>query len=206
VGPTLDEVGLIRKARRAPGHGWRRAVHTLTAGAVNPGESPADLEYRDLLERVRQPVRGDYRIAVLSLKGGVGKTTTTVGLGSTFASLRGDRVIAVDANPDLGTLAQRVPTQTASTVRDLLADPVVARYSDVRAHTSQAPSRLEVLASERDPAAAEAFNDIEYRGVMAILQRFYNIILTDCGTGMFHRGKSCDAGRRNLGGEPQFCE
>ncbi|GEE04012.1 hypothetical protein nbrc107696_44580 [Gordonia spumicola] len=186
LGPALDEVALIRKARRAPGHGWRRAVHTLTAGAVNPGESPAELEYRDLLERVRQPVRGDYRIAVLSLKGGVGKTTTTVGLGSTFASLRGDRVIAVDANPDLGTLAQRVPSQTASTVRDLLADPVVARYSDVRAHTSQAPSRLEVLASERDPAAAEAFSEAEYRGVMGILQRFYNIILTDAGTGMSH--------------------
>ncbi len=161
-------------------------MHTLTAGAVNPGESPAELEYRDLLERVRQPVRGDYRIAVLSLKGGVGKTTTTVGLGSTFASMRGDRVIAVDANPDLGTLAQRVPSQTTSTVRDLLADPVVARYSDVRAHTSQALSRLEVLASERDPAAAEAFTDTEYRAVMAILQRYYNIILTDCGTGMSH--------------------
>ncbi|MCF8609886.1 MinD/ParA family protein [Gordonia sp. HY285] len=185
-GPALDEVGLIRKARRPPVRGWRRAVHTLSGGAVNPGESSAELEYRDLLDHVRQPVRGDYRIAVLSLKGGVGKTTTTIGLGSTFASLRGDRVIAVDANPDLGTLAQRVPLQTQSTVRDLLADPVVARYSDVRAHTSQAPSRLEVLASERDPAAAEAFDEDEYRGVMSILQRFYNIILTDCGTGMSH--------------------
>lgn len=185
-GPALDEVALIRKARRPPVRGWRRAVHTLSGGTVNPGESAAELDYRDLLERVRQPVRGDYRIAVLSLKGGVGKTTTTIGLGSTFASLRGDRVIAVDANPDLGTLAQRVPLQTQSTVRDLLADPVVARYSDVRAHTSQAPSRLEVLASERDPAAAEAFDENEYRGVMSILQRFYNIILTDCGTGMSH--------------------
>ncbi|MCF8568674.1 AAA family ATPase [Gordonia sp. HY002] len=186
AGPALDEVALIRKARRPPVRGWRRAVHTLSGGTVNPGESAAELDYRDLLERVRQPVRGDYRIAVLSLKGGVGKTTTTIGLGSTFASLRGDRVIAVDANPDLGTLAQRVPLQTQSTVRDLLADPVVARYSDVRAHTSQAPSRLEVLASERDPAAAEAFDENEYRGVMSILQRFYNIILTDCGTGMSH--------------------
>lgn len=185
-GPALDEVGLIRKARRPPVRGWRRAVHTLSGGTVNPGESSAELEYRDLLERVRQPVRGDYRIAVLSLKGGVGKTTTTIGLGSTFAALRGDRVIAVDANPDLGTLAQRIPLQTRSTVRDLLADPVLARYSDVRAHTSQAPSRLEVLASERDPAAAEAFDEGEYRGVMSILQRFYNIILTDCGTGMSH--------------------
>ncbi|MCZ0914373.1 AAA family ATPase [Gordonia amicalis] len=185
-GPSLDEVALIRKARRAPSRGWRRAVHTLSAGAINPGESQGDIAYQQLLERVNRPVRGDYRIAVLSLKGGVGKTTTTVGLGSTFASLRGDRVIAVDANPDLGTLAQRIPQQTRSTVRDLLADQNVYRYSDVRAHTSQAPSRLEVLASERDPAVAEAFNEEEYRGVVTILQRFYNIIITDCGTGLSH--------------------
>ncbi len=185
-GPSLDEVALIRKARRAPSRGWRRAVHTMSAGAINPGESQGDIAYQQLLERVNRPVRGDYRIAVLSLKGGVGKTTTTVGLGSTFASLRGDRVIAVDANPDLGTLAQRIPQQTRSTVRDLLADQNVYRYSDVRAHTSQAPSRLEVLASERDPAMAEAFNEDEYRGVVTILQRFYNIIITDCGTGLSH--------------------
>ncbi|GED98034.1 hypothetical protein nbrc107697_20730 [Gordonia crocea] len=142
--------------------------------------------HEQLLARVNQPIRGDYRIAVLSLKGGVGKTTTTVGLGATFATLRGDRVIAVDANPDLGTLAQRVPLQTNSTVRDLIADTTIQRYSDVRAHTSQAPNRLEVLASERDPAAAESFSEEEYRQVMAILRRYYNIILTDCGTGLSH--------------------
>ncbi|WP_143695553.1 MinD/ParA family protein [Williamsia sp. 1135] len=183
---SLDEVALLRKARRAPASGWRRTVHKLSAGTINPGESPDDLVYKQLLERVNQPVRGDYRIAVLSLKGGVGKTTTTVGLGSTFASLRGDRVIAVDANPDLGTLAQRIPQQTRSTVRDLLSDESIYRYSDVRAHTSQAPSRLEVLASERDPAVAEAFSETDYRGVMTVLQRFYNIIITDCGTGLSH--------------------
>ncbi|WHU48423.1 AAA family ATPase [Gordonia sp. L191] len=185
-GPALDEVALLRKARRAPARGWRRAVHTISAGTINPGDSANEIRYQQLLERLRRPVRGDYRIAVLSLKGGVGKTTTTVGLGSTFASLRGDRVIAVDANPDLGTLAQRVPQQTASTVRNLLSDDNVYRYSDVRAHTSQAPSRLEVLASERDPAMAEAFSEDEYRGVVTILQRFYNIIITDCGTGLSH--------------------
>ncbi|MGJ0117642.1 AAA family ATPase [Williamsia sp. MIQD14] len=183
---SLDQVALLRKARRAPNSGWRRAVHRMSAGAINPGDSPDDLVHNQLIERVNRPVRGDYRIAVLSLKGGVGKTTTTVGLGSVFASLRGDRVIAVDANPDLGTLAQRIPQQTRSTVRDLLADNSIYRYSDVRAHTSQAPSRLEVLASERDPAVAEAFSEEDYRGVMKVLQRFYNIIITDCGTGLSH--------------------
>ncbi len=183
--PSLDDVPL-RRAKKSPSSGWRKAVHHVSGGAINPGLSAEELRLQELVARIRQPVRGDYRIAVLSLKGGVGKTTTTMGLGSIFASIRGDRVIAVDANPDFGTLSQRVPLQTRSTVRDLLLDPAIQRYSDVRRHTSQGTSRLEVLASERDPAASEAFNDEEYRAVARILQRFYNIILTDCGTGLMH--------------------
>lgn len=185
-GGSVNDLSLLKRAKRPPRSGWRRAVHKASGGSINPGESPSDTVYRELTERVNQPVRGDYRIAVLSLKGGVGKTTTTVGLGSTFASLRGDRVIAIDANPDLGTLAHRVPQQTASTVRNLLDDPSISRYSDVRAHTSQAPSRLEVLASEQDPAVSEAFSEADYRKAVGILQSFYNIILTDCGTGLMH--------------------
>lgn len=184
-GPSLDDVA-VRRAKKPAGQGWRKVVHHASGGRINPGMSAEERRMLELVARIRQPVRGDYRIAVLSLKGGVGKTTTTIGLGSTFASIRGDRVIAVDANPDFGTLSQRVPMQTRSTVRDLLLDPAIQRYSDVRRHTSQATSRLEVLASERDPAASEAFNEDEYRAVARILQRFYNIILTDCGTGLMH--------------------
>ncbi|MFE6862752.1 AAA family ATPase [Nocardia sp. NPDC057668] len=183
--PSLDNVPL-RRAKKAPGSGWRKAVHHVSGGAINPGLSAEERRLQELVARIRQPVRGDYRIAVLSLKGGVGKTTTTMGLGAIFSSIRGDRVIAVDANPDFGTLSQRVALQTRSTVRDLLLDPSITRYSDVRRHTSQASSRLEVLASERDPAASEAFSEDEYRSVARILQRFYNIILTDCGTGLMH--------------------
>ncbi|MFG1794374.1 AAA family ATPase [Nocardia sp. NPDC049149] len=183
--PSLDNVP-VRRAQKSPGSGWRKAVHHVSGGAINPGLSAEERRLQELVARIRQPVRGDYRIATLSLKGGVGKTTTTMGIGSIFASIRGDRVIAVDANPDFGTLSQRVPLQTRSTVRDLLLDPSIQRYSDVRRHTSQATSRLEVLASERDPAASEAFSEDEYRAVARILQRFYNIILTDCGTGLMH--------------------
>lgn len=189
-GHSVNDLNLLKRARRAPRSGWRRAVHKASGGVINPGESPADVVHAQLVDRVNQPVRGDYRIAILSLKGGVGKTTTTVGLGSTFASERGDRVIAIDANPDLGTLAHRVPRQTRSTVRNLLEDNHISRYSDVRAHTSQAPSRLEVLASEQDPAVSEAFSEADYRKAIGILQQFYNIILTDCGTGLMHSAMS----------------
>ncbi len=114
--------------------------------------SAAELRRKDMINRVRTPVAGGHhRAAILSLKGGVGKTTTTVGLGSTLASLRGDRVIAVDANPDRGTLSDKVRLETAATVRDLLNERGhIRRYADVRTFTSQAPSRLEVLASDRD--------------------------------------------------------
>lgn len=189
-GHSVNDLNLLKRARKAPRGGWRRAVHKVSRGVINPGESAADIVHRDLVSRVNAPVHGDFRIAILSLKGGVGKTTTTVGLGATFASLRGDRVIAIDANPDLGTLAHRVPRQTRSTVRNLLEDPSITRYSDVRAHTSQSPSRLEVLASEQDPAVSEAFSEADYRRAIGILQSFYNIILTDCGTGLMHSAMS----------------
>ena len=183
----LSSAQLLRPARPVPRTGWRRAVYVASGGVVNPGESEADAARRALVARVNQPLQGCYKIAMLSLKGGVGKTTTTAALGATFASLRGDRVVAVDANPDRGTLAEKVPVETTATVRHLLRDAaLVRRYSDVRAYTSQGPSRLEVLASEQDPAVSEAFSELDYRRAVDLLEHFYNIVLTDCGTGLMH--------------------
>lgn len=185
--PSLDEATILDTEDDAPQSGWRRAVYRASAGYVNPGESRKQRMREDLLAQIRQPIAGDFRVAVLSIKGGVGKTTTTLGLGSVLAMVRSDRVIAVDANPDRGTLAERVSdTSTRSTVRDLITDPDISRYADVRAHTRMAFSRLEVLASEHDPAAAEVFGEAEYRRTVDILRNYYNVILTDCGTGIMH--------------------
>jgi MinD-like ATPase involved in chromosome partitioning or flagellar assembly len=184
---ALSAQELIKQAKRPPQSGWRRSLHQMSGGLINLGESPADVRRRELITRINQPLRGCYKIAMLSLKGGVGKTTTTTTLGSTFSSLRGDRVIAVDANPDRGTLSQKIPLETTATVRHLLRDAKrITRYSDVRAYTSQGPSRLEVLASEQDPAVSEAFSEDDYRRVVDLLEHFYNIVLTDCGTGLMH--------------------
>ncbi|ODR07706.1 ATPase [Mycobacterium sherrisii] len=185
--PSLDEAQIINRDRNVPTSGWRRAVYNVTGRRFNPGLSRSQRERDALFEQIRQPIVGDFRIAVLSIKGGVGKTTTTLGLGSALATVRTDRVIAVDANPDRGTLAERVPdTSTSSTVRDLLRDRNIKRYADVRNYTRMAPSRLEVLASEQDPAVAEVFGETDYRRTVDTLRHYYNIILTDCGTGIMH--------------------
>jgi MinD-like ATPase involved in chromosome partitioning or flagellar assembly len=183
----LSSARLLRQTPRPPRSGWRLAVYKLSGGMINPGESPSDVRRRELTARLNKPLLGCYKIAMLSLKGGVGKTTVTATLGATFASLRGDRVVAVDANPDRGTLSQKIPLETSATVRHLLRDAQrVRRYTDVRAYTSQGPSRLEVLASEQDPAVSEAFSEEDYRRTIALLEHFYNIVLTDCGTGLMH--------------------
>jgi MinD-like ATPase involved in chromosome partitioning or flagellar assembly len=189
--PSLDQAQIVDRPRSVPRSGWRRALHRASGGRINPGESRREREKEDLLALIRQPIAGDFRIAVLSIKGGVGKTTTTLGLGSAMAMARSDRVIAVDANPDRGTLGERVSdTSTESTVRDLLSDPNINRYADVRSHTRMAGSRLEVLASEQEPAVSEVFGEADYRRTIDILRHYYNIILTDCGTGIMHSAMS----------------
>jgi MinD-like ATPase involved in chromosome partitioning or flagellar assembly len=185
---SLTAEALLHGKRIAPGSGWRRTVYRATGGLVRVGESSGMQRRRELVWRARTPVAGGHhRVAVMSLKGGVGKTTTTVGLGATLASLRGDRVIAVDANPDRGTLSDKVRLETSATVRDLLNErQQVHRYADVRAFTSQASSRLEVLASDRDPGVSVAFSDTDYRDVARVLEHYYSICITDCGTGLLH--------------------
>ncbi|MGW4484085.1 AAA family ATPase [Amycolatopsis sp. NPDC004368] len=187
VPDDLTTAHLVKQQKRTPQSGWRKALWLGSGKLINPGESPADTRRRELIARVNQPLRGCYKIAMLSLKGGVGKTTTTTTLGSTFASLRGDRVVAVDANPDRGTLSQKIAIETTATVRHLLRDAEkITRYSDVRSYTSQGSSRLEILASEQDPAVSEAFSETDYRRTVNLLEHFYNIVLTDCGTGLMH--------------------
>lgn len=189
--PELSTGVLLRPVKPPPSEGWRRWLYVVSGQLVNLGESPRAARYNNLVAQANQPLRGCYRIAALSLKGGVGKTTITAALGSTFAALRGDRVVAVDASPDRGTLSQKVPLETASSVRQLLHDAAtIDRYSDIRRYTSRGPSGMEVLASDSDPAVSDPFSADDYASTLYQLERFYGLVLTDCGTGLLHSSMS----------------
>jgi MinD-like ATPase involved in chromosome partitioning or flagellar assembly len=151
------------------------------------GSKKEEAERQRKLDLIRTPVLSCYRIAVISLKGGVGKTTTTTALGATLATERQDKILAIDANPDAGTLGRRVRRETGATIRDLVqAIPYLNSYMDIRRFTSQAPSGLEIIANDVDPAVSTTFNDEDYRRAIDVLGRQYPIILTDSGTGLLY--------------------
>lgn len=186
----LSQAALVRPRKEEPSGGWRRALYKASFGGINPGISKEQAERNQLVERVRTAVDGCHKIAVVSLKGGIGKTTTTSCLGLTLAHYRGDRVVALDANPDAGTLAERLTGRTDVSVRHMLENlQSIDSFTDISRYMSLA-GRLQVLASDQDAEISEAFDADQYTRIVDLLGRFYNVVLTDSGTGMLHSAMS----------------
>ncbi|WP_337006576.1 MULTISPECIES: MinD/ParA family ATP-binding protein [unclassified Microbacterium] len=178
-----------RIAKPEPEGAWSHFLYSMSGRRINIGDGRRARERKALSARIAAPLTGGARfVPVLSRKGGVGKTTITALLGMALADAREDRVIAVDANPDRGTLAERiVRAHHSKSVRDLVRiHDDVKGYHDISAIVARDATRLDVLASDSDPRIAEAFSDSDYRDVAGVAAHYYSLVLTDTGTGIVH--------------------
>lgn len=165
--------------------GFRAMLQRLLNSRARSRVEEEEERHRQLMALCRTRVPGCRRIAVISRKGGIGKTTTALMLGHQFANLRDDRVLALDANPDAGSLGDRVPSETRGTVTDILHDADrLHDYGDIRALTARAQSGLEVVASDNDPRITEALGEEDYRRVLNVLAGHYSVLVCDTGTGI----------------------
>jgi MinD-like ATPase involved in chromosome partitioning or flagellar assembly len=176
------------KFRPAPESGWRKLFYYLTLKLWNPGDSPKVKARKAMDARIGAVLEGGAKfIPVLTRKGGVGKTTVSTLIGMALAQVREDRVIAIDANPDRGTLAERVSKSTRFTVRDVVNRAAsLDGFSEFSNMVSRDETRLDVLASDADPMLSEAFDEGDYNVVADMAARYYSIVITDCGTGIVH--------------------
>ena len=176
------------KFRAAPESGWRRWVFFASLKLVNLGDSPKVKARKVMDARIGAVLEGGTKfIPVLTRKGGVGKTTISTLLGMALAQVREDRVIAIDANPDRGTLAERVSKSTRFTVRDVVNRAAsIDGFAEFSNMVSRDETRLDVLASDADPMLSEAFNEGDYNVVADMAARYYSLVITDCGTGIVH--------------------
>jgi MinD-like ATPase involved in chromosome partitioning or flagellar assembly len=178
----------VKVKRMAPGGFFPAFIYAITFHLVNIGDSRSVRDRKAIEARIASPLPGDARfVPVLTRKGGVGKTTTTTLLGMAMARVRDDRVIAIDANPDRGTLAERIQRTTRNTIRTVVQkSPSINSFTTFADYISRDETRLDVLASDSDPTLAEAFDEFDYNLVADITSRYYSVVLTDCGTGIVH--------------------
>jgi MinD-like ATPase involved in chromosome partitioning or flagellar assembly len=126
-------------------------------------------------------------VATLSPKGGCGKTTSTFLAGNVLASHLRLRALAVDLNPDFGTLADLAPDRARAPLSlvDLLRDKEqIGSPGELRPYVSRLPSGLHLLAAPPDPAVMAQMTPELYGELLAFLRRFYEVILLDLGTGV----------------------
>ena len=128
-----------------PAARWRRRVQQLL---VSKGERE-EAELERLLGQL--PAVGRANVAaVISPKGGVGKTTSAFVVGNLLADRLRLRAIAVDANPDFGTLAALAPDRLRSerSLADLLSDiERIETAAQLRRYVTALPSGLHLLGS-----------------------------------------------------------
>ncbi|WP_280262063.1 AAA family ATPase [Nocardia abscessus] len=178
----LADISAVKRAQLRSNSGVRGALNKV---GFNLGLSPAEQRAEDRKTRIRRQLTTTYQIAVISVKGGVGRTTTAATLGSTFASLRPDRVVAIDANPDFGDLSTRTCRHPYGlTLRDLAQSQNLDAFSAVQSFTSINSADLAVIASPWSTEATEALSGREYSTAVEILRKHFNLLVVDCGTGV----------------------
>jgi MinD-like ATPase involved in chromosome partitioning or flagellar assembly len=141
------------------------------------------LDHRILAPRLRRCTT----IAVISPRGGTGKTTIAALLGSLLAFLRRDRIVAVDANPDFGSLGRRLVPDHPVFIDDLLADPLQhpgLTATQLDAHLGRGPNGLMVAPAPTDPSRANQLEETTYRTLFERLSEFAGTLVLDCGTGL----------------------
>ncbi|MBT2537562.1 MinD/ParA family protein [Arthrobacter sp. ISL-69] len=186
----------VRQQKPRPRGGFRGALFAMTGGAINLGPGPRQREEDELGRRISRQLQGSYNTAVLSLKGGIGKTSTTVGVGLTLAEFRGDAPCAIDANPDSGDLVERALGegiyQQASprTITDLLKNIESVDSLTALARYMHHAGRLHLIAGEQDPEVSDSLTAEEYLRIRKLISGYYSVALTDCGTGVTHNAMS----------------
>lgn len=121
-------------------------------------------------------------IAVLSMKGGVGKTTTSLGLASA-AWARGLRVLVIDLDPQANATMSLQASGDGMTVDEALADgsPGIARRAvrgtgwGGRVDAVPAGTSLELRNRSEGPGST-----MRLRSALAGLPREYDLVVIDC--------------------------
>jgi MinD-like ATPase involved in chromosome partitioning or flagellar assembly len=182
----IETAGLIQPPREFPRTGWRRVVYDASFKTINLGPSETEQRLNAQQQLVATPIVGTYQVAVLGIKGGVGRTRMTAALGTVFATHRTEPVIAIDASPTYGGLGPIIDPSAPSSMREWNADPQLITYPAARRHTGKNRQGLEVLGGNQNLSSPLLLEADTFDAALARSQQFYQLSLIDCGSDIDH--------------------
>ncbi|MFE7838256.1 hypothetical protein ACFU53_20025 [Streptomyces sp. NPDC057474] len=180
--PTIDP--RLAHALGRPQHGEsvaRRTGRSLRKLTSSAAQDVA--EETRIARELQQPVTTGRVIAVTSIRGGVGKSTTAALLGRTFNHYRHDPVLTMEADAALGTLPVRMG---ADSVRWAAADLAqilnpAMQLTDVTGYLVPVSDGGWLLPGSQGRVGAPL--DIRtYRTVTLALRRYFAVTVVDCET------------------------
>ncbi|TYB40888.1 MinD/ParA family ATP-binding protein [Actinomadura chibensis] len=175
--PTADE--FVRKNQhgdafvRRMGRGVRKAV----------GASGQIRTQAEIAEYLRRPVGGFRQITVVSVRGGAGKTTMAALLATELARHRPDRVLAIDADAELGSLPLRLGVRSELSLFDLAAQQP-RTFEEAAQYLKQTREGLWVLAATRGGRITGEFTFDTYQAAFTTVSRYISAAITDCSAGI----------------------
>lgn len=169
--PSLPSAPVV-PPRQIDAAGPRARAHALLAGV---SERPERIVASCVLERCPT-------IAVVSPKGGVGKTTTSLLLGAALAALRPEPVLALDADIDYGSLS-RIGSGGESSIFSESGGAALT-FAELDRNLFRLPSGLRLVPAPTDPRAVAAIDRVSYTRAINALQRLAGVLVLDCGSGL----------------------
>lgn len=185
----LKASDMVRNRTIPSSRGWRKWLYQASFHSINVGESPDEIEVRQLLNTIKTPLVGTHTIAVVGGKGGAGKTTTTAALATTFAAIRKkDPVVATDADSaQAANLPDRIAPGSSASFSDVVAGKQLRRNADVRNYMGQnIESGLDVLAGPERSGGGGDLDSQTYEQALDLMELYYNLLFTDTGVAFKH--------------------
>ncbi|WP_285496606.1 hypothetical protein [Actinomadura sp. NBRC 104425] len=171
-GPHRGDPLLVRMGR-----GVRKAVG---GSGASGGHARTQAETAEML---RRPVPGLRRLTVVSVRGGAGKTTLAALLATELSRHRTDRVLAVDADAELGSLPPRLGVRTEGSPADLVARRP-RTFEEAAPCLARAGERLWVLSAARSGRIAERCTPDVFEAALGAVAGHFAAAVVDCGSGV----------------------
>lgn len=117
-------------------------------------------------------------ISVSSVKGGVGKTTTTLNLAGIYCTY-GKRVLIVDMDLYSGGIATSLNVRNTKDIFTLIDSMSGNRFTELRKYVTTYNNNIDVLACPKDPRMAMKVDSKFIPLVLDLAKREYDIVLVD---------------------------